>query len=126
MSTHTVVWLDQQEARVIEVHAQGFDETTVHSPAAHIRRHPKGGSEAKEHPEDSKHFFQDLANALSSAHEVLLVGPGKAKLHFIKFAHEHARNLEPKIVGVESVDHPTDAQLVAYARKYFLAADRMR
>jgi hypothetical protein len=30
------------------------------------------------------------------------------------------------IVGVETVDHPSDAQLVAYARKYFIAADRMQ
>ena len=28
-------------------------------------------------------------------------------------------------MGVESVDHPTDGQLVAYARKYFVAKDRM-
>jgi hypothetical protein len=29
------------------------------------------------------------------------------------------------IVGVETVDHPSDAQLVAYARHYFKAEDRM-
>jgi hypothetical protein len=27
---------------------------------------------------------------------------------------------------VETVDHPSDAQLVAYARKYFNVADRMQ
>lgn len=30
-----------------------------------------------------------------------------------------------KVVGVETVDHPSDAQLVAYARKYFVAKNRM-
>jgi hypothetical protein len=30
------------------------------------------------------------------------------------------------IAAVETVDHPSDAALVAYARKYFRAADRMR
>jgi hypothetical protein len=29
------------------------------------------------------------------------------------------------IVGVETVDHPSDAQLVAYAKQYFKAEDRM-
>jgi hypothetical protein len=29
------------------------------------------------------------------------------------------------IVGVETVDHPSDAQLVAHARHYFEAEDRM-
>lgn len=126
MPKHTVVWLDQHEARVTEVRADSFVESTVQSPAAHLHRHPKGASEAKHHPNDAKQFFDQVAHALVSADEVLLVGPGTAKLHFIKFAHEHARVLAEKIVGVETVDHPTDAQLAAYARKYFLAADRMR
>jgi hypothetical protein len=26
-------------------------------------------------------------------------------------------------MGIETVDHPSDAQLVAYARKYFEASD---
>jgi hypothetical protein len=30
-----------------------------------------------------------------------------------------------KIVGVETVDHPSDGQLVAHARHYFKADDRM-
>jgi hypothetical protein len=29
------------------------------------------------------------------------------------------------VIGVETVDHPSDAQLVAFARKYFVAKDRM-
>jgi hypothetical protein len=29
------------------------------------------------------------------------------------------------IVGVETVDHPSDGQLVAHARHYFKAEDRM-
>ena len=34
--------------------------------------------------------------------------------------------LKKKVVGVETIDHPSDGQLVAHARKYFSAADRMR
>jgi hypothetical protein len=30
------------------------------------------------------------------------------------------------IAGVETVDHPSDGSLVAYARKYFNAFDRMQ
>ena len=63
---------------------------------------------------------------LAEAAEVLVVGPGVAKLEFIKHVAKHEHALEPKIVGVETVDHPTDGQLVAYARRYFRAADRMR
>lgn len=31
-----------------------------------------------------------------------------------------------KVIGVETVDHPTDGQVLAYARRYFRAADQMR
>lgn len=128
MSKHTVVWLDQHEARILEVQPESFESLTVRAPAQHLHRHPKGATEAKNHPDDEKHFFQKLAQALSNAHaqEVLVVGPGAAKLHFITYVHKHAHDLEPKLVGVETVDHPTDAQLVAHARHYFVAADRMR
>jgi stalled ribosome rescue protein Dom34 len=126
MSRHTVVWLDQHEAIVLELQPDDFEASIVKAPASHIHRHAKGATEAKSHPEDLKHFFHDLVHALSSAQEILVVGPGVAKLHFIKYVHKNAHDLEPKIIGVETVDHPTDAQLVAHARSYFLAADRMR
>ncbi len=29
-------------------------------------------------------------------------------------------------MGVETIDHPTDRQLVSYIRKYFHAEDRLR
>ncbi len=55
-----------------------------------------------------------------------MVGPAKAKLELIRYLHKHAHALGTKVVGVETVDHPTDGQLVAYARTYFVAADRMK
>jgi len=57
---------------------------------------------------------------------VLVVGPGSAKLAFIKHVHKHHHALDDKIVGVETVDHPTDKQLVGYIRKYLHAEGRMR
>jgi hypothetical protein len=48
------------------------------------------------------------------------------KTELVKHIHHHDPKLMNVIVGVETVDHPSDAQLVAYARKYFNAADRMQ
>ena len=73
-----------------------------------------------------QHFYGDVVRALEGAEEILIVGPAKAKLELIKYVHKHHAGLEPKIIGVETVDHPSDGQLVAYARRYFHAADRMR
>jgi hypothetical protein len=55
----------------------------------------------------------------------VVVGPAQAKLQLVKHIHAHEVALVPKLIGVETVDHPSDAQLVAYARKYFRAKDRM-
>jgi hypothetical protein len=38
----------------------------------------------------------------------------------------HARELPPRIIGVETVDHPTDGQLAASVRRYFDDIDRAR
>ena len=55
----------------------------------------------------------------------LVTGPANVKTALVKHIGEHDPQLAKKIVGVESVDHPSDAQLVAHARKYFKAEDRM-
>jgi stalled ribosome rescue protein Dom34 len=126
MSKHTILWIDHQEARVFHLEPEALDEAMVHAPAHHVHRHPKGSTEAREHPADMKHFFDDVSKALQGVEELLVVGPGTAKLHFLRYAQKHQHNLEAKIFGVETVDHPTDKQLVAYAKQYFVVADRMR
>ena len=126
MTKHTAVWIDHKEAKIFHVDAAEVEHTTVKAPAHHIHnKHPRSGEEAKEHPNDAKHFFDDVARALVGQDEILIVGPAKAKLEFIRHLHTHQHAIEPKIVGVETVDHPTDGQLVAFAKKYFVAADRM-
>ena len=56
---------------------------------------------------------------------VLIVGPASAKDKFVKFVHENHGPLGSKIVGVETADHPTGGEIVAHARSYFKASDRM-
>jgi len=122
---HVAVWIDHHEARIFHVADEGFDEATLRAPHRHVRRHPTATAEHA-HPADVQHFFHDVAKALEDAVEILVVGPAAAKDEFVKHVKEHDHALAPKIVGVETVDHPTDGQIVAHARKVFRAADRMR
>jgi len=126
MSKHVVVWLDHAEARIFHIHPDRVDEASLSAPTHHQHKHPKGAEGAKDHPDDAKRFFHNLAHTLAADEEILIVGPSTAKLEFIRYVHKNDHALEPKIVGVETVDHPTGGQLVAYARKYFVAADRMK
>ncbi|MCU1276910.1 MAG: hypothetical protein JWM53_456 [bacterium] len=121
MSPHAAVWIDQKEARIFHVDAETFDESTLHAPH-HVARHPKSQTSDQHHPEEQRQFFHEVARALDGVNEVLVVGPSTAKLHFINYVHKHDPALEPRIVGIETVDHPTDKQLAAYVRLYFAKA----
>jgi hypothetical protein len=123
---HVAVWIDHSEANIFHVSADSFETTSVGSPSHHVHRHPIGSEEKKSHPADAKRFFELVARALDGAEEILIVGPATAKLEFIRHLHKHEHALEQKVVGVETVDHPTSGQLAAYIRHYFHAVDRMR
>jgi stalled ribosome rescue protein Dom34 len=120
---HVAVWLDHDEARIFHVDPDAVDEKTLRAPTHHVHRHPKA---SHNHPDDAHHFFEAVARELEGAERILVVGPSTAKLQFIRYAYQHDRTLEPRIIGVETVDHPTDRQLVAYSRRYFAADDRMQ
>lgn len=122
MTTYTTLWIDHREARIIRIDENTFDERTLGAPHHIHRRHPKGESGAKEHPDDAKRFFRDVVRSLEGSSPILLVGPGSAKLDFFRYLHAHERTIESRVVGLETVDHPTDRQLAAHARAYFKLA----
>ena len=123
--SHVTVWIDHAEARIFHIDGEA-DETTVTAPAHHVHRHPKGPTAEHNHPDDVHRFFRDVAKELEGVERILVVGPSTAKLQFIRYAIKEDRSLEPRIVGVETVDHPTDRQLIAYSKRYFAADDRMQ
>lgn len=124
MHSHTAVWIDHKEARIFHVDPDRLDaETEMSTLQSSHHKHPAPG---KEHPDDDKNFFHDVAKALEASAEVLIVGPSTAKLAFVRYVHKNDHGLEPRIVGIETVDHPTDGQLVAYATTYFKRVDKLR
>jgi stalled ribosome rescue protein Dom34 len=126
MTSHLAVWIDHQEARIFHIHRDTTDEHTVTAPLKNTHhRHSKGAGEVKEHPEDAKRFFHEVARSLEGTEGVLVVGPSTAKLDFSRYLHKHEPALEARIVGIETVDHPSDGQIVAYAKNYFLRSDRL-
>ena len=125
MTRHVAVWIDHQEAKIFRIDANDIDAVKVDAPGSHVHRHPTVTAEHS-HRADAQQFYGDVFRAVQDAEELLIVGPAQAKLELIKYVHKHHAAFEPRIVGVETVDHPSDGQLVAYARKYFRAADRMR
>ncbi|MBL8532301.1 MAG: translational machinery protein [Betaproteobacteria bacterium] len=123
---HAVVWLDHTEAHVMHFSKDEVEKFTAHSSDKHPHLHHKRGSVGSGHRAEDAQYFGEIVKMLGGAQEILVVGPGQAKLELVKYVHKHHHDLVDRVLGVESVDHPSDGQLVAYARKYFDAKDRMR
>jgi hypothetical protein len=70
-------------------------------------------------------FFGEVCDALQGFNEVLVTGAHKAQADFRHYVEKHRAHLSPKIVGWETVDHPSEGQLAALARKFFVKHDRM-
>ena len=122
---HAVVWLDHSEAHVMHITMDDVEKSVIHPSKPHLHLHAKSGSVGSGKQSEDKGYYHAIAEALNGAQEILVVGPAQAKLQLIKHLHAHDSKIADKVVGVETIDHPTDGQLVAYARKYFVAKDRM-
>lgn len=124
MHKHVTVWLDQKEARVFHLEADRTDETTVTAQEHAHHKHPRGPEGEHPHPDDARRFFHQIMQTLSGNEQILLVGPSTTKLDFLRYVHKHDPRMEPRIIGIETVDHPTSGQLVAYAKHYFRQSPR--
>jgi hypothetical protein len=125
MHKYVVVWLDSSHAQIFHVHPERFDESTVWTKTHEIVRKasgPHGGPT----PAGQQEFFADVARWLGSAEEVLVVGPLAAKLELVQYAQANDGHLSERIVGLETVEHPSDASLAQFARRYFVPASLMR
>ncbi len=126
MNKHAAIWIDHKEARIFHIHPDRIDESTIHAPQHDIHKHPNGPEGIRERPDDAKRFFHDVARSLHTTDSVLVVGPSAAKLEFFRYVHKHDQEVESKIIGIETVDHPTNGQIVAFARKYFKLGEPIR
>jgi len=70
-------------------------------------------------------FFAELCDGLDNAAQVLVTGSHTALADFRHYVEKHRPATAARIVAYDPVDHPTDHQLVALARKYFVEHDRM-
>jgi len=122
---HAVVWLDHSEARIFRLSLSDVEKFCVKSHAPHHHVHRKSGPGGSGKLPLDPEMMHDITQALLNAEEILVVGPGHAKLDWVKYVQKHNPKLAKAIVGIETVDHPTDGQIVSHARRIFKAVDQM-
>jgi hypothetical protein len=122
---HAIVWIDHQQARVFQFNMEEADRQVIRPrhPERHI--HHKANSIGSGHVAEDQDFFHQVTLAIRHAGALLITGPGAAKHELVKHIESHDPKLMEHVTAVETLDHPSDGALVAYARKYFRTADRM-
>ena len=115
---HAVVWIDHHSAQVLQFDTEHVEAQKVKAHGHHARQH--GGQVRAEHE-----FYAEVCGALGGISEVLVTGSRQAMADFRHHVEKHHAAVAQQIVGYEAVDHPSEKQLIAMARKYFLKYDRM-
>jgi stalled ribosome rescue protein Dom34 len=122
---HCCVWIDHREARIFGIGLSGVDAQIVRdaTPPSHIHRKADHVGLGKAPPDAD--YLADVAGALGPYKAIVIVGPGTARTELAGYLAEHTPALAKRVWGIEPMDHPTDAQIVAAARKYFRTEDPM-
>lgn len=121
MPTHfrAIVWIDHSQARIFHFGLSGEDEIVLHPhlPTRHL--HHKANTIGSGHAEPDLTFMAQVMDAVRDAGEILIIGPSTAKTELAKYLRHQGSKTGDRIVAVEAADHPSDGEIIAYARQYF-------
>jgi hypothetical protein len=115
---HAVAFIDHHSAQVLQFDAAHVEHRKVHEHFKFTRQHASGVRSEHE-------FFGMVCEALDGIAEVLVVGGHTALADFRHYVDTRRPATGKRIVGYDVVDHPTDNELVALARKHFAKIDQM-
>ena len=123
---HAIIWIDHHQAKVFRFNASDLERDVIrpHDPTVHL--HHKANTVGSGHAPVDKNFLGHVTESVSRAGAIMIVGPASAKTELAAYIAAHAPHVSGRVSTVEAVDHPSDGELVALARKFFLANDRMR
>ncbi len=117
-SLHAVIHLSHESAKVIEFDAASTQVAKV--AQHHHDTHQHGSAVRSEHE-----FFGSVCDQVEGFAKVLLAGGHTGLADFRHYVEKHRPQVAPRIAAYEVVDHPTDNQLVALARKRFDELERL-
>ena len=124
--THAVVWIDHHEAHIIHFDLVDADAATLKPSKPHRHLHHKRGSTGAGHEQPDNEYLDAVAKSLADAGEILIAGPAGAKLELKDRLDVKHADIARRVAGVETVDHPSEGELLKFARAFFRPYDRMR
>ena len=124
--SNTVVWIDHQRAQIIKFNPDQSESSEIHAHGGAAHLHHKHGAVGSGHAPENHQYYEAVAHTLKGSGPVLVTGPASAKTELVKHIEAHDHALAKVIAGVETSDHPSAGEILAHARKWFDAAERMR
>ena len=109
---HAVLWIDHHSAKLLL-----FDALQVQLQKVQAHTHDTGhhGSSVRTEHE----FFGEVCDELAGIAQIVVTGSNTSLADLRRYIDKHRPALAAQVAVWETVNHPTDAQLVALARKTF-------
>ncbi len=132
MSNNVGIWIDHRKAIIVFLSESNHETRVIESNVE--EQVGTTGSAQPSKPYGSKHFvasnrhekkfyqylnsyYDDVVSNLKTADQILLVGPGEAKIEFQK--RIESKEMQNRIVAVEPADKMTQPQFIAKVKKFF-------
>ena len=118
------IWIDHKKAVIVSASADGVTTKTLESD---VEAHPRyagqqdGGGEKKyeeRHSQDLDRYYDEVIRQLTDADELLIFGPGEAKLE-LKERLRRSKTHSERTIAIETTDKLTDPQIVAKVKEHF-------
>ena len=118
------VWIDHKKAVIVSSSERHVTTQTVESDVAahpHYAGQQDGGGEKKYEERHGQHldrYYEEVIRQLTDADELLIFGPGEAKVE-LKERLGRAKGHSELSIGIETTDKLTDPQIVAKVKEHF-------
>ena len=112
-----VLKIDRGAAKIVRFDRESSQVATLLEKVVHTHPHHRGVRTGRD-------FLGAVCDALAGTAEILVVGPHGAHADFHRYVDTYRPALTERIVAWKTVNHPNEAQLVAFARRYFAERDQ--
>jgi hypothetical protein len=124
MNHRVGIWIDHKKAVIVSASADGVTTKTLESE---VGAHPRyagqqdGGGEKKyeeRHGQHLERYYDEVIRHLTDTYELLIFGPGEAKLE-LKARLSRSNAHSERTIDIETTDKLTDPQIVAKVKEHF-------
>jgi len=100
-TNHALVWMDHSEAKVSRFRGNAQSDVDIHADAPLQRlHHTRSGWQAGDRLPENSDFYRQIAVALDSDSDILITGPGNAKLEFKAYLDQHRPQISSTVEEV--------------------------